>query len=200
MTIGDKLRAGLPKSSMWQPLLFVSTSVSRTILLWTNSTNECWRICIWRNCSDWQLLIKLHRPLVLFFLIHTEVNWECLGFLSLPHGLSLLYNDNAARLGTHSSSWETVKRVNYFQCFRAWSSVRVLEKEENDYILKSSMAFLQCFCIPPSSPIFPHVSKEAKQQLSDIHHEHYLCYLWLPGLRDYEDCISHFNFLKMVPY
>lgn len=101
-----------------------------------------------------------------------EVNRECVSFLSLPHGLSLLYNDNTARLGARFSFCEMVKRVNYFQCFRGWSSLRILKKEENGYILKGLMGLLQCLSILPSSPVSPHRSKETKQQLSDINHEH----------------------------
>lgn len=156
MTIGNKFKAGLPKCSTWQLLIFVSSCVSRSFFLrWTNSANEHQCICIQQKSSDWQLLIKMHRPLVLFFLIHLEVNWECVGLLSLPQGLSLLYDDSSARLGARFSFCETVKGVNYFQCFRGWSSERILKKEETDYILKGSMAFLQCFSIPPSSPVSP---------------------------------------------
>lgn len=34
MTIGNKLKAGLPKCSMWQLFIFVSSFASRSILLW----------------------------------------------------------------------------------------------------------------------------------------------------------------------
>lgn len=154
MTIGNKLKAGLPKCSMWQFSVFVSSSVSRSILLWCpNSANECWCICIWQNSSDWQLLIKMHHPLVLFFLIHMELNWECAGFLSLPQGLSLQYNDNTASLGTDFMFCETVKRVNYFQCFRGWASVRILKKKRQLLHIKGINVFSSLFS--PSSPISP---------------------------------------------
>lgn len=174
MTIGNKLKAGLPKCSTWQLLLFVSSSVSRSILLWwTNSANERGCVCIRHNRSDWQLLIKMQHPLALFFPIHMEMNWECGGFLSLPHGLSLLYNDNTARLGTHFSFSETVKRVNYFQCFRGWSSGKNTLKRRKWLHTKGLSGFSSVFFpyVPPLL-FLPHITKETKQHLSDIHHEH----------------------------
>lgn len=126
---------------------------------------------MWQT-SDWQLLIKMHHPLVLFFLINTEVKREFVGSLSLPQGLSLPYGNSTARLGSHFLFCETVKRSNYFQCFRGWSSVQTFKKEENKYILKGSMAFLLCFSIPSSPLLSLHRSKETKQQLSDFYHGH----------------------------
>lgn len=178
MTMGSQFMAALPMWSMQHFLVLASSCDSRSILPWgTNSRYEGCCICMWQTSSDWQLLIKMHHPLLL---ISVGLNWECVGSLSLPQGLSLPYSDSAARPGIPFLFCQTVKRSNYFQFLGGWSSVQTFKKEENKYILKGSMAF---FCGFMYLPLFSFPSIEVKKQSSSF----------LPFIMDINYTISGFQ-------
>lgn len=169
MTTGSQFMAALPTCSTQQLLVLASSCDSRGILPWgANSVYEHWCICMWQTSSDWQLLIKMHHPLVLLFLTNTGLSWEWVGSLSLPQALSLPHSP--ARLGSPFLFCQTVKRSNYFQCLGGWSSVQAFKKEESRYLLKGSMAFYCVFLYLPLLSL--RRSKETKQQRSDICHGH----------------------------
>lgn len=104
--------------------------------------------------SSWQLLIKMHHPpLVLLFLISTEVSQECWGSVSSTRAVFALQWQHCKN-GTCLLFCETVKRI-----ISSASSVLVFctfGKGENKNMLKHSVGFLLCFSVPSSSLLSLH--------------------------------------------